>query len=91
LAEKTPDSAKPEVVFDTAKSGQVVRRFPYVSENVDNGDTWTLTSSIPNATRVAWEPVNTTDAVAATLSSGVVTFSAGSDNHNGYLIVWSGS
>ena len=89
MAAKTPDSA-PETI--TARSFQGLRhiRAPFLTANIDNGDTWT--TGIRNIQAVAWEAVNASDLVAATFAAtGVVTFTSTGDNHNGYLHVWSGT
>lgn len=52
-----------------------------------SADTLDLTTA-PTIVQVAWEPVNTTDPIAATHSAGTITFT-GTAGSTGYLHVWS--
>jgi hypothetical protein len=92
LADKSHDAVDPGTAGGFGSSGMSnkrVLRLPFITANIDDADTFTFGSETI-ASRVAWEPVDATDLVAAVLDAdgAGVTFASTGDNHNGYLIAW---
>ena len=90
MAAKTPDATDPGTVggVSSVTTGQRHLRLPFITENIDDADTYAASGDV-SITRVAWEPVNATDLVAAVLTNAqLVTFASTGDNHTGYLHVW---
>ena len=88
-----PDSAKPEAVFNPAPStrgprlaSMKIRRLPFITQAISTGDTYTAPGGAVSF--AAWEPVNSSDDMAAVVASNVITFT-GTTGSDGYLWLFS--
>lgn len=91
-ADSTPSESPFSMAFGNLK--HVI--LPFITEKIDNGDTFTLhdgtTYFAPSVAikGAAWQALNGTDLVVAVVDSDEqgVTFASTGDNHNGYLHLW---
>ena len=97
MAAKTPVASSDSDYIDphnSLPSGQRWQRKKHMCfrfDDIDTSDTWD-TGLAARITDVAWQPVDTSDNVAATVdtATGVVTFTGESANNAGFLHLWLG-
>ena len=96
MAEKTPDSFSTDAAagFGLDMDNTLTHiRLPYITENIDNNDTFTIGTSATAPDVIikyhAWEASTTNDIVSTLLvSSKQIGFGTASSNNNGYLHLW---